>query len=368
MKQLPRHAELFHGIDLKTMCPYCQGEYKWTKGEKIKEPTTLHFMKCITECFEKFKIKTNSLWLPKVSSICKSCRNFKPKSRELFGHRKDRMNEYVGLYDPCFEKPEMWETNVKIFNEKSGIKNDLIGIMDRFLRDDMYWYHLMIKNDMFPTFIEEMKKISGEIVVLPYWCLCDGLTKKRIVHRHMILACEKESSFYKIWRDDVKFEEKNSGKCKDRRKITDLFHLMNTIQYVSQRKASCDGRRIRNEVDENNSRQAHFYLNNHLPDHGNEIYVFGRIQENTMSQLKYRIEYLKDHYESLTSELKTENQKLKRKCAESDKGNDMLKKKIKTMEDEMKNMGTHRGILMLPKLLDFVQIKIARRKEEVPET
>ncbi|CAL1264645.1 unnamed protein product [Larinioides sclopetarius] len=26
------------------------------------------------------------------------------------------------------------------------------------------------------------------------------------------------------------------------------------------------------------------------------------------------------------------------------------------------------GILMLPKLLDFVQIKIARRKEEVPET
>ncbi|GFS69534.1 uncharacterized protein NPIL_584411 [Nephila pilipes] len=46
----------------------------------------------------------------------------------------------------------------------------------------------------------EMERIQDQFVDLPFWCLCNGLMASvtRTPHRHMIEACEWESSFPNI--------------------------------------------------------------------------------------------------------------------------------------------------------------------------
>ncbi|GFT44359.1 uncharacterized protein TNCV_5053991 [Trichonephila clavipes] len=119
--------------------------------------------------------------------------------------RKDRLSEYVGFYDSLFEKPEMWEEGVEF---QGGLGKDVWGMVQRYLREDLMWFHIMVKHDMFDTFCKEMEKIRDQIVLLPFWCLCDGLVNKKgkIQHRHMILACEQESSFEDVWKGKIRYE------------------------------------------------------------------------------------------------------------------------------------------------------------------
>ncbi|GFW38955.1 uncharacterized protein TNCV_1829481 [Trichonephila clavipes] len=126
----------------------------------------------------------------------------------------------------------------------------------------------MVKQDVFDTFPKEMEKIRDQCVILPFWCLCDGLVKEKgkIQHRHMILACEPESSFEDVRKGKVRHEFPNSGWAKKCIKIKNAFHLVRSIMYVSQPKSSCDKDKIPdNLMDSVNV--SHFHINRPLHPH-----------------------------------------------------------------------------------------------------
>ncbi|GFW02661.1 uncharacterized protein TNCV_2456751 [Trichonephila clavipes] len=142
------------------------------------------------------------------------------------GRRKDRLSEYVGFYDSLFEKPEMWEEGVEF---QGGLGKDVWGIVQRYLRQDLMGFHIMVRHDMFDTFRKEMEKIQDQFVLLPFWCLCDGLRSGQEMH-------QDESA----------------------------FHLVRTIMYVSQPKSSCD----KNPDNLRNPEQlSHFHINRPLHPH-----------------------------------------------------------------------------------------------------
>ncbi|GFS62656.1 uncharacterized protein NPIL_600601 [Nephila pilipes] len=112
-----------------------------------------------------------------------------------------------------------------------------------------------------------MGKILGQFALLPFWCLCDGMVSGtgRTQHRHMIVACELESSFKDIWQYKIRYDFPNSGRAKKCVKIQDAFHLARAIVYVSQRKAGCDGR-IPTDLTEAGP-LSHFHMNRPLHEH-----------------------------------------------------------------------------------------------------
>ncbi|GFS29884.1 uncharacterized protein NPIL_235191 [Nephila pilipes] len=78
----------------------------------------------------------------------------------------------------------------------------MYGILQRFTRGDLHWFHLMVKHDAFETFCKEIEKIRDQFALFPFWCLCDGMVSGtgRKQHRHVIMAYELESSFKDIWK------------------------------------------------------------------------------------------------------------------------------------------------------------------------
>ncbi|GFV61632.1 uncharacterized protein TNCV_187901 [Trichonephila clavipes] len=193
------------------------------------------------------------------------CRDFQPVPRDMQGRRKDRVSEYVGFYDSLFEKPEMWEEGI----EFQGVWEKMCGgMVQRYLREDLMWFHIMVKQDMFDTFRKEMEKIRDQFVLLPFWCLCDGLVneKGKIQHRHMILACEPESAFEDVWKGKIRYEFPNSGRAKKCIKMKSAFHLVRTIMYVSQPKSSCDKDEIPDNL-RNPEQRSHFHINRPLHPH-----------------------------------------------------------------------------------------------------
>ncbi|GFV77392.1 uncharacterized protein TNCV_3759221 [Trichonephila clavipes] len=159
----------------------------------------------------------------------------------------------------------MWEEGVTFQN---GLGKDVRGMVQRYLRQDLMWFHIMVKHDIFDTFRKEMEKIRDQCVILPFWCLCDVLVneKGKIQHLHMILACEPESSFEDVWKGKVWYEFPNSGRAKKCIKIKNAFHLVRTIMYVSQPKSSCD----KDEIPDNlmdSVNLSHFHINRPLHPH-----------------------------------------------------------------------------------------------------
>ncbi|GFX74870.1 uncharacterized protein TNCV_3655081 [Trichonephila clavipes] len=100
------------------------------------------------------------------------CRDFQPVPREMQGRRKDRLSEYVGFYDSLFEKPEMWEEGVEF---QGGLGKNVWGIVQRYLRQDLMWFHIMVKHDMFDTFRKEMERFTINLSCYPFGaCAMDG--------------------------------------------------------------------------------------------------------------------------------------------------------------------------------------------------
>lgn len=211
-----------------------------------------------------------SVMTEEEKAACWVCRKFRPIPRDMCGRVRDRLSEYVGLYDSEFEQPQWWTMpGWKLFDASRGMHDDLVGIVKRFESKTLKWFHLMVKHDAYATFREKMNPIREEIALLPYWCLCDGLTAERVTHRHMILACTLESAFEDVWKKEVKYDLPSSPgvRCKHSVRIKDAFHLVNCIRYVSQKRSSCDGVLIRDEVDEENVNVSHFHLNCPQPKH-----------------------------------------------------------------------------------------------------
>ncbi|GFU15945.1 uncharacterized protein TNCV_2368721 [Trichonephila clavipes] len=107
--------------------------------------------------------------------VC-GCKDFQPMPREMQGRRKDRLSEYVGFYDSLFEKPEMSEEGIEL---QAALGKDVWGSVERYLRQYLVWFHIMVKHDMFDTFRKEMEKIRDQFVMLPFWCLCDEMVNEK---------------------------------------------------------------------------------------------------------------------------------------------------------------------------------------------
>ncbi|GFW39595.1 uncharacterized protein TNCV_3187661 [Trichonephila clavipes] len=113
-----------------------------------------------------------------------------------------------------------------------------------------------------------MEKIRDQCVILPFWCVRDGLVneKSKIKYRHMILACEPESLFEDVWKGKIRYEFPNSGRAKKCVKIKNAFHLVRTMMYVSQPKSLCE----KDEIPDNLMKSvnlSHFQINWPLHPH-----------------------------------------------------------------------------------------------------
>ncbi|GFX05811.1 uncharacterized protein TNCV_352301 [Trichonephila clavipes] len=105
-----------------------------------------------------------------------------------------------------------------------------------------------------------MENIRDEFVILLFWCLCDGLTACKTLHRHMIVACQQYSSFENVWKTKIRYPFPKTGRAKKYIEIKDAFHLARAIVYMSQPKASRDH-------DNQQEEQSHFHINRPLHKH-----------------------------------------------------------------------------------------------------
>ncbi|GFY19357.1 uncharacterized protein TNCV_4127441 [Trichonephila clavipes] len=242
-----KHVAQKYNLDCRKQCLFCFGKKHWPYGQKNRPENVNHVTECLQRFVEDAKIheETEEEETEEEEVVC-GCRHFRPVPRGMRGRHKDRLSEYVGFYNSLLEKPEMWEEGVTFQN---GFRKDVWGIVQLYLRQDLMWFHIMVKHDVFDTFRKEMEKIRDQCVILPFWYLCDGLVneKGKIQHRHMILACEQESVFEDVLKGKGRYKFPNSGRVKKCIKIKNAFHLVRTIMYVSQPKSSCD----KDEIPEN---------------------------------------------------------------------------------------------------------------------
>ncbi|GFX25797.1 uncharacterized protein TNCV_2639411 [Trichonephila clavipes] len=262
-----QHASEQHNLDVRKQCVFCFGRHDWDHGQKNRPDHINH----VVSCLKRFARDTKDYWayldqddedigVEEENHVCE-CRHFQSIPRDMQG--RPRVGE--GFYESLLEKPDLWEEGLT-FHDASGLGNDVWGILRRYLRGEWVWFHIMVKHDVFETFRREMERIRDQCVLLPFWCLCDGLERGKIQHRHMILACEPDCAFEEIWKEKVRYDFPNSGRAKKCVKIKNAFHLVRTIVYVSQPKSSCD----RGEIPDNLMNlvnRSHFHINRPLHPH-----------------------------------------------------------------------------------------------------
>ncbi|GBM04619.1 hypothetical protein AVEN_103905-1 [Araneus ventricosus] len=266
------HAPNRHGLTKLSECVFCFGGYDWKRGEKRRRSNWTHMIKCLKSFVKRNRIRETPAEAPAETPpeppMCgEQCRKSRLKPRDMCGRVKDRTNEYLGFYEPVFEKPDMWiEPGGVKFDARCGLGPDAYGIVKKYLGKTMKWFHLMVKHNAFDTFVREMTPIRDEFVVLSYWCLCDGLegeNGQRQTHRHMIVACELESTFLHILTYKVRISN-------DRAKLTvpikNVHHLFRTMVYVSRPRASCN-RGLPDDLEVDDGSLSHFYLSHSMSEH-----------------------------------------------------------------------------------------------------
>ncbi|GFU74670.1 uncharacterized protein TNCV_2648391 [Trichonephila clavipes] len=103
---------------------------QWPHWQKNRPENVNHVTACLQRFVEDAKEESEEEETVEEEEAC-GCRDFQPVPREMQGHRKDRLSEYVGFYDSLFEKPEMWEEGVTFQN---GLGKDVWGMVQRYLR------------------------------------------------------------------------------------------------------------------------------------------------------------------------------------------------------------------------------------------
>ncbi|GFU11653.1 uncharacterized protein TNCV_5024861 [Trichonephila clavipes] len=264
-----KHAPKTHTLDSRKQCICCFGRQQWNRGGKnLSVNVNQHIVSCL-KLFVTNEKDFSAIVEEKEEDIAEKievetceCQHFQSNPRDMAGRRKLNI---VGFYDSMFEKPEMWEEGIEFHG---GLGKDVWGIVERYLRGDLEWFHIGVKHDIFEIFCREMEKIGDQCVILPFWCLCDGLVneKGKIQHRHMILACKPESSLENIWKEKIRYEFPNIGRAKRCIKIKHIFHLVRTMMYVSQPKSSCDKDDIPDTL-MNLKQWSHFHINRPLHPH-----------------------------------------------------------------------------------------------------
>ncbi|GFU06909.1 uncharacterized protein NPIL_304351 [Nephila pilipes] len=177
MDQFYHHyASEQNGVQSRKECVFCFGFKSWAHGEKQHPDNVKH----VSECLQRFLNDAGnaSSWMEDDDAEDETCecKMIKSKPHQMFGRRKERLNEYVGFYDSIFEKPDMWLYDDPVeFTEARGLGKDVYGIVQCYFRGDLVRFHILVKHNAFQTFSKEMEKIRDQFFLLPFWCLCDGL-------------------------------------------------------------------------------------------------------------------------------------------------------------------------------------------------
>lgn len=148
-------------------------------------------------------------------------------------------------YESIFEPPENWwqETDTLTFSIPS--LNLAAICVRKYINTQRTfdWIHLQVSAVAFLSFYRAMEEEKGAIVLLPFWCWCDGgrIKKARYrQHRHMIAVAPKghfcRTVLKKITPKDKPFERYKGFHCQP---IKSPQHLINTMGYVSQRISQC---------------------------------------------------------------------------------------------------------------------------------
>ncbi|GFT07059.1 c2H2-type domain-containing protein [Nephila pilipes] len=165
------HASVQHHVQSRKQCIFCFGAKSWAHGEKKHTDNVKH----ISDCLQRFLNGAGNASSWREDDTCE-CQKFESTPHQMFGRLKERMNEYVGFYDSVFEKHDWWRCDNPVeFIEASGFGKDVYGILQHFTRGDLVWLNLVVKHDAFETFCKEMEKIRDQFVLLPFWCLCNGM-------------------------------------------------------------------------------------------------------------------------------------------------------------------------------------------------
>ncbi|GFW05383.1 uncharacterized protein TNCV_3359021 [Trichonephila clavipes] len=173
-----------HELDSRKQCMFCFGRRQWNHGEKNLSVIVNHVVSCLklfvtnAKDFSAF-LDVEEEDIPEEIEVetCE-CQHFQSNPRDMSGRPK--LNN-VDFYDSMFEKPEMWEEGVEFLG---GLGKDVWGIVERYLRGDLEWLHIMVKHNIFYTFCREMERIRDQCVILPFWCLCDGLVNEKGKKQH----------------------------------------------------------------------------------------------------------------------------------------------------------------------------------------
>ncbi|GFT16655.1 uncharacterized protein NPIL_239701 [Nephila pilipes] len=146
------HVLKQHRLQFHKQCLFCKGETRWTYGEKNRPDNVKH----VVECLKRFMIvaRDESPGMDddteeeeeeeeeEVASA-EACerKKFESTPHQMFGHRKERMIDYVGFYDSVFENPDWWRCDDPVeFTEASGLGKDVYGILQRFIRGDLFGF------------------------------------------------------------------------------------------------------------------------------------------------------------------------------------------------------------------------------------
>ncbi|GFX36895.1 uncharacterized protein TNCV_4000551 [Trichonephila clavipes] len=175
-----KHAPKTHALDSRKQCIFCFGRRQWNREEKNLSVNVNHIVSCL-KLFVTNEKDFSAIVEAKEENIaeeievetCK-CQHFQSNPRDMAGRRKLNI---VGFYDSMFEKPEIWEEGIEFHG---GLGKDVWGIVERYLRGDLEWFHIMVKHDIFEIFCREMEKTRNQCVILPFWCLCDGLVNEKV--------------------------------------------------------------------------------------------------------------------------------------------------------------------------------------------
>ncbi|GFU53769.1 uncharacterized protein TNCV_3472151 [Trichonephila clavipes] len=88
-----KHTAQKYNLDCRKQCLFCFGRKHWPYGQKNRPENVNHVTACLQRFVEDAKINEE---METEEEVC-GCRHFQPVPRGMWGHRKDRLSEYVGF-------------------------------------------------------------------------------------------------------------------------------------------------------------------------------------------------------------------------------------------------------------------------------
>ena len=186
------------------------------------------------------------------------------KTRDFFDHSSYIIRECL----PSVALDHIWL--LEIDNPFTLFRDSNLNLAASYIRyynetrNTHDWIHVMVKAASFKHFIEVMNKDRGETRTLAFSCWCDGghhVDAWFRQHRHFVVVAPKGHFNTQVWSRVPEFP---GIPCKGAKNITNSFHLMNVLGYLSKEKSRCEFT-IKTVKGKNPLQKKHFYIFETLP-------------------------------------------------------------------------------------------------------